>query len=83
MKASDLSVGDIGKTFRSITYRNNNKTCKPSNAIYTRADGTSYREGGRIWTLDTLYAHANGNIKINNDFHLRAETEIERVEIPD
>lgn len=80
MKATDLSVGDIGKTFRSITYPNNNKTAKPQ-AHGTRDANGRYewivRE--RTWTLDTLYAHENGNIKINNHFHLRADTELERV----
>ena len=83
MKATDLSVGDIGKTFRSLTYPNNNKTAKP-NAHYKRLDVP----GGRVvwerrpsvWKLETLYAHANGNIKINNNFHLRADTELERVD---
>lgn len=82
MKATDLSVGDIGKTFRSITYPNNNKTAKP-NAWGRRVDANGYERYARtatVWTLETLYAHANGNIKINNHFHLRPDTEIERVE---
>jgi hypothetical protein len=82
MKATDLSVGDIGKTFRSITYPNNNKTAKPNAwSRRSRIDGrTEYTRDPWEWTLETLYAHANGNIKINNHFHLRPDTEIERVE---
>lgn len=78
MKATELSVGDIGKTFRSVTYPNNNKTAKPS-PVWDR-ERQRYARGPREWVLDTLYAHANGNIKINNMFHLRADTELERVE---
>lgn len=81
MKATDLSVGDIGKTFRSITYPNNNKTAKP------QAHGERSAEGRyvwvvrpRHWTLQTLYAHENGNIKINNHFHLRADTELVEID---
>lgn len=79
MRATDLSVGDIGKTFSSEVYRDNNKTSKPTRSVYTRRDGTSYLEKYRTWTLETLYAHRNGNIKINNEFHLRRDTEIVEV----
>jgi len=80
MKATDLSVGDIGKTFRSITYPNNNKTAKPNAWSKRTEDGRIvYTRRATKWTLETLYAHANGNIKINNHFHLRADTELERV----
>lgn len=80
--ASELRISDIGKTFRSITYPNNNKTAKPNR--YARRD-----ENGHIqwnareveWTLTTLYAHENGNIKINNHFHLHADTELEEVDV--
>ncbi|UVG35172.1 hypothetical protein SEA_CECE_160 [Microbacterium phage Cece] len=81
MKATDLSIGDIGKRFRSITYPNNNKTTKPSPSWDSVR--REWRRMPRTWTLDTLYAHANGNIKINNSFHLRADTELERVEDDD
>lgn len=76
MKATDLSIGDIGKTFQSEIYRDNNKTSKPTRNVYSRANGTSYLEKYRTWTLDTIYAHRNGNIKINNEFHLRKDTEV-------
>ena len=80
MKATDLSVGDIGKTFRSITYPNNNKTAKPNAWSKRYEDGRlRYTREATEWTLETLYAHANGNIKINNYFHLRADTELKRV----
>lgn len=82
MKATDLSIGDIGKTFRSLTYPNNNKTAKP-NAHYKGLDlkrnCVVWERRPSEWKLETLYAHENGNIKINNYFHLRADTEIEEV----
>ena len=81
MKATDLSIGDIGKTFRSITYPNNNKTAKPNawGRVDTSDGSWRWSRTPSEWTLETLYAHANGNIKINNHFHLRADTELERV----
>ncbi|UDL16400.1 hypothetical protein SEA_ZOOMAN_151 [Microbacterium phage Zooman] len=81
MRATDLSIGDIGKTFRSITYPNNNKTAKPTQT-FDRASGMWVRRP-REWVLDTIYAHSNGNIKINNMFHLHADTELERVQTND
>lgn len=81
MRATDLRVGDIGKTFRSITYPNNNKTAKPS-AVWDR-ERQQYVRRSREWVLGTLYAHSNGNIKINSMFHLHADTELERVETND
>ncbi len=80
LKAKDLSVGDIGKTFVSLTYPNNNKTAKPQARGERNAEGRYvWVVRPRHWTLQTLYAHENGNIKINNYFHLRADTELERV----
>lgn len=80
MKATDLSIGDIGKSFRSITYPNNNKTAKPNAwGKYLDGDRVRWSRTATVWTLNTLYAHANGNIKINNHFHLRPDTEIERM----
>lgn len=81
MKATDLSVGDIGKTFRSEVYRDNNKTSLPIGQYRHRYE--RYVMGSpdvRNWTLTEIYAHKNGNIKINNGYHLRADTEIERVD---
>lgn len=79
MRASELSISDIGKTFRSTTYPNNNKTARPV-AHYNREKHKWVWGEPTEWTLTTLYAHANGNIKINNSFHLRADTELERIE---
>ena len=81
MKATDLSIGDIGKTFRSLVYPNNNKTARPS-ASFVRfgpGDPGRYVIAAREWTLTELYAHKNGNIKINNSYHLRADTKLEEV----
>lgn len=83
MIASELSIGDIGKTFRSPTYRDNNKTSLPIGQSRYRGLPSSPVRGTpliKTWTLTTIYAHKNGNIKINSQFHLRADTEIERVE---
>lgn len=81
MKATDLSVGDIGKKFRSVYYRDKNKTSLPVGQYRHRYEryvmGTPQPLN---WTLNTLYAHENGNILINNGIYLRVDTEIERVE---
>lgn len=79
MKATDLSVGDLGRRFRSPLYRDNNKTSLPI--------GQRYKRPGRIivlgepviydWELTELHVYSNGNIKVGN-MHLRADTEIER-----
>lgn len=79
MKASELSVGDIGKTFMSPMYRDNNKTSLPIGQGRRRGIGVVGEARKLRWTLSTLYAHENGNIKINNGYHLRADTELEEV----
>jgi len=84
MRATDLSVGDIGKTFRSPMYRDNNKTTLPMGQSRYRGRPSSPVRGTPelyTWTLQTLYAHENGNIKINNGYHLRPDTEL--VELDD
>ena len=78
MKATDLSIGDIGKTFRSTTYPNKNKTAKPS-PVYDRESGR-YTRGPRTWTIEEIWAHRNGNILINGRIYLRPDTDVERVE---
>lgn len=77
--ARELQISDIGKTFRSITYPNNNKTAKPNRQTQLVNGRLEYVVRPQLWTLKTIYAHANGNIKINNYFHLRADTELEEV----
>ena len=77
MKASDLSIGDIGKTFLSPVYRDNNKTSLPIGQVRRRGMGIIGDPRIRRWTLTILYAHENGNIKINNVFNLRPDTEVE------
>lgn len=79
MRATDLSVGDIGKNFRSALYRDNNKTSLPigQHRLRGRRSGPILGEPQiRTWTLTTLYAHKNGNIMINDSYHLRPDTEL-------
>ena len=59
--ASELKISDLGRMARSDTYWNKNKTAKP------RPNPTNY-------VVETIYAHRNGNILINNGIYLRSDT---------
>ena len=79
MKATDLSVGDLGRMFRSPLYRDNNKTSLPIGQYYKRGSRTIVLGEPKLynWKLTELHVYSNGNIKVGN-MHLRADTEIER-----
>ena len=81
MKATDLSVGDLGRKFRSPLYRDNNKTSLPIGQYYERGSRSVILGEPRVgvWTLTELHVYSNGNIKVGN-MHLRADTELERVD---
>ena len=81
MKATDISIGDIGKTVRSLTYRDKNKTTKPNSVGYydEQTGRRAYRVKPQTYTILSIYAHSNGNILINQSIYLRADTEIEYV----
>lgn len=79
--ASDLKISDIGRTVRSLTYPNKNKTAKPTASHLARVDGIKvWVRAPRTYTIESIYAHENGNILINQSVYLRADTEIEFVE---
>jgi hypothetical protein len=59
--ASELKISDIGRTVASVIYPNKNKTAKPSR------NETTY-------VIDTIYAHENGNIILNQSKYLRSDT---------
>lgn len=82
MLASDIAYKHIGKTFRSLTYPNKNKTAKPSPTTKISHDGRFYyvREP-KEWTLRSFQFFDNGNIIVNTGmFYLRPDTEVELVE---
>jgi len=74
--AEDLRIKDVGRTVRSAWYRDKNKTTKPS--VWHNRDGSVERT--RVYTIDSIYVHKNGNILINNSIYLRPKTIIEFVE---
>ncbi|QIG57867.1 hypothetical protein SEA_PAULODIABOLI_172 [Microbacterium phage PauloDiaboli] len=79
MKVSDVPVpahrlmlGDVGRTVISETYRDKNKTTKPT--TWRKRDGTVGRK--RLYTIDSIYVHSNGNILINSGIYLRRDTDV-------
>lgn len=79
--AADLKISDIGRKVRSFTYPNKNKTAKPSRRSAARIDGKIvWIAEPHVYEIDSIYAHSNGNILINQSLYLRADTEIEFVE---
>ena len=76
--AREISISLIGRTVRSLVYPNKNKTAKPRPKGVR--DGQWVREPWQ-YTIDSIYAHANGNILINGDYYLRGDTEVEVLDI--
>lgn len=62
-KASEITLGDIGSRVYGITYPNKNKTAQARRA--------------HEYTIDSLYAHANGNILVSGMYYLKPDTEVE------
>jgi hypothetical protein len=61
--ATDLSIGDIGRRIKCVTYPSKNKTARPRPETFL--------------TIDSIYAHANGNILLNGgSYYLHADTPI-------
>ena len=78
--AADLRISDVGRTVRSQVYPNKNKTAKPKAALYTDAEGRQRVIRLYVYVIDSIYAHSNGNILINGNYYLRADTEIQFIE---
>jgi len=83
--AEDLRIKDVGRTVRSLTYRDKNKTTKPdSRGCYDPETGRhAYRREPRTYTIESIYAHKNGNILINSGIYLRPKTIVEFVDDQD
>lgn len=76
--ASELRISDIGRTVRSLVYPNKNKTAKPSPVGLRDESGRLvWKREPREYTIQSIYAHANGNILINGSIYLRPDTDIE------
>jgi len=80
--ASELTLGHVGHTVRSLVYPNKNKTAKPSFSYKGRGP-----DGQAIWDIQpheyfiySIYVHNNQNIVINNSLYLHMDTEIEEVD---
>lgn len=70
--AHRLMLGDVGRTVESETYRDKNKTTKPTR--WMNRDGSIQRR--RRYTIESIYVHKNGNILINSMIYLRRDTEV-------
>lgn len=73
--AIELCVGDVGLVVQSLTYPNKNKTAKP-NRFIARGGNVSHVEMLVQYEIESIYTHSNGNILINRNTYLRADTEI-------
>lgn len=79
--AKDIRISDIGRTARSLVYPNKNKTAKPSPIGVRDATGRLvWAREPRKYVIESIYAHANGNILINGSIYLRPDTDIEFLE---
>ena len=67
-----LMLGDVGRTVESETYRDKNKTTKPT--VYRFRDGRVQRK--QRYTIRSIYVHANGNILINDGIYLHRDTDV-------
>ena len=77
MLASDISFKHVGKTFRSLVYRDKNKTSTPIKTRVIIDGGEIYAVRPREWSLSSLHFYDNGNIFVNQgQYYLRPDTEV-------
>lgn len=82
MLASELTLGHVGSTVRSVVYPNKNKTAKPKFSYKGRGpDGIAiYDTQPHEYYIESMYVHENGNIVINGGWeYLHMDTEVEIV----